>query len=58
MKQIKVISSHQKVLFQTKIALKKVIEEKYGGKWQVVIGKDMSVYFDESVINDYIILQT
>jgi hypothetical protein len=39
-------------------ALKKVIEEKYGGKWQIVIGKDMSVYFDETVIKDYIILQT
>lgn len=38
--------------------LKKIIEEKYGGKWQIVIGKDLSVYFDENVIKDYIILQT
>jgi len=35
-----------------------VIEEKYGGKWQIVIGKDMHIYFDESVIKDYIILHT
>ena len=39
-------------------ALKKDIEKKYGGKWQVVIGRDMAVYFDETVIKDYIILQT
>jgi hypothetical protein len=38
--------------------LKKTIEEKYGGKWQIIIGKDMVVYFDEAVIKDYIILQT
>jgi hypothetical protein len=38
--------------------LKKTIEDKYGGKWQIVIGKDLSVYFDEHIIKDYIILQT
>lgn len=39
-------------------ALKNTIQEKYGSKWQVVIGKDMVLYFDEAVINHYIILQT
>ena len=43
---------------QASYSLKSTIEAKYGGKWQIVIGKDMSVYFDEDVINDYIILQT
>lgn len=38
--------------------MKKTIEDKYKGKWQIVIGKDLSVYFDETIITNYIILQT
>jgi signal recognition particle receptor subunit beta len=39
-------------------ALKKAIEGQYNGKWQIVIGKDIDVYFDESIINEYMTLRT